>query len=78
MWDDGKGYFLEELVSDYIGYTWFLFAQLKFCHILQQASIKQARKKEFFSGVSYTHKQTKQNAQLRCKEPQFAAFSTKR
>lgn len=29
MWDDGKRYFLRELVSGYIGYTWFSFALVK-------------------------------------------------
>ncbi len=29
MWADGKGHFLRELVSSYIGYTWFSFASVK-------------------------------------------------
>lgn len=66
MWDDGKGHFLRELVSGYIGYTWFSFASVKAVpHPAPSANTVNMNTRFLFGVfVSYAHT----HALIGCKE----------
>lgn len=70
MWHDGKGHFLRELVSSYIGYTWFSFASAKALPHPAASTSTTNRNRGFLSGVSYTRTQPTKHAQMGCKGPQ--------
>lgn len=54
MWADGKGHFLREMVSSYIGYTWFSFASVKALPHPAPGTNTTNRNTGFLSGVAVT------------------------